>query len=121
MSNPLVQYVFTPAKQGMVELDGKMGMGKILGERVGVMVAYTDPGMPGRYLVGFSFCRKGDRFNRISGLDIALARASAWATRNKVPAFVKSRLRRKWFLAEFRKFQDRCDKYFKGLKCAWDL
>jgi hypothetical protein len=119
--NTLVQYVYSPAKMGMVELDGKKGMGKVLGQRVGVIVAYTDASVPGKYLIGVSFCKTGDKFNRREGLALSLARAIVWPTRNKLPAFVKSYLGRKWFLSEFRRFQERCDKYFQGMKCVWDI
>lgn len=75
---------------------------------VGVLVAYTDMSSPKRYLIGYSLCHKNDHFTKMKGLEIAKARAIAWAIRSKSDGVPQT------LMDELLLFLNRCDKFFKG-------
>jgi hypothetical protein len=104
MKNMLVKYI--RSNRGWVkDKDGNVIRRP---KPIGVLVAYTDLSSPKRYLIGYSLCHKRDQFTKMKGLEIAKARAIAWAMRSKsddVP-------RTLW--DELLLFLGRCDRFFKG-------
>jgi hypothetical protein len=75
------------------------------GDPVGVLVAKKNQG-DGSFTIGYSQCRKGDKFNKKMGLNIALGRCDNFDVKyfNSMPHSLRK------ILPDFIK---RCERYYK--------
>jgi hypothetical protein len=74
------------------------------GERVGVLVAKKIKSRFAEYNIGFSKCRKGEKFDKVIGLNNAFIRADSMYTDNIIPRSMKN---------DYDAFIKRCDRYYQ--------